>query len=108
MTEQPPNRPEQPRGEPEIIPPGERRQAGFRRDQSAIFITMGPDGAERVRVFRPGFLSLLALSAGVTLLVALILILFFGAVLIFVPLLIVLVGAAVLVGLWKTLWPRPR
>jgi hypothetical protein len=107
MTEQPPNRPEMPRQEPEIIPPGEEPRV--RHDRSAIFVTVGPDGTERVRVFKPGLGSLLLLTLGIAFLVALILVVFFGAVLIFVPLIVVLFAAAVLVGLWQRFWyRRPR
>jgi hypothetical protein len=101
MTDQPPDRPdrrERPRAEPEIIPPDRTGQSSYRQT-SAVWISVGPDG--RVHVAKPGFFSLLLLTLGIAFLVALILVVLFGAILVAVPVVILLLAAGVIFALWQ-------
>jgi fatty acid desaturase len=107
MTDQRPDRPEQPRTEPEIIPPGRAHEAS-RREASAIWISMGPGGTQRIQFGKPRFSSLVFLVLAVAFLTAMILVVLFGAVLIFIPVVILLFAAAVVTGLWQRFFQQPR
>ena len=100
--EQPPNRPEQPRTEPEIIPPQHGEQPSARR-ASAVWISVGPDGTQRIQFAKPGLLSLFVMALIIALLVAVVLFVLFGAALILVPVVVVLFAVAALAGLWQRL-----
>jgi hypothetical protein len=102
MTEQRPDRPEQPRTEPEIIPPERGEQASSRR-ASAVWISVGPDGTQRVQFAKPGLLSLFLMALVLAALVAVILFVLFGAALILIPVIVLLFGVAAVVGLWQRL-----
>src|SRR5262245_55172199 len=98
MTEQRPDQPERPRVEPEIIPPG-RAGGSPRREGSAVWISIGPDG--RVQVGKPGFFSVVMLALVIAFVIAAVVLLLFGAVLVLVPVVALLFGAAVVAGLWQ-------
>ena len=107
MSDQRPDRAEQPRSEPEIIPPGRAHETS-RRETSAIWISMAPDGAQRIQFGKPRFSSLVLLVCAVAFLTAIILLVLFGAVLIFIPLVILMFAAAVVAGLWQRFFQQPR
>jgi hypothetical protein len=111
MTDQRPDRPEQPRTEPEIIPP-DRAQETMRQtsrgEASAIWISMGPGGTQRVRFGKPKLSSLLLLALVAAFVMAVVIVVLFGAVLIFVPLVILIFAAAVVTGLWQRFFHQPR
>src|SRR5262245_59326701 len=104
MTEQRPDRPtsppERPRVEPEIIPPG-GAGGSPRRETSAVWISIGPDGAHRVQIGKPGFLSVVMLALVIAFVIAAAVFLLFGAVLVLVPVVPLLLGAGVVAGLWQ-------
>jgi hypothetical protein len=95
--------PEQPRHEPEIIPPGQRG----RRDSSHIFVSIDEHGGTR-RLFmaRPGpFTTILVLAViGLIGLVALIVLL--SVALIWIPVVIALVAAFVASMTFRHWWRR--
>ena len=91
--------PEQPRAEPEIIPPG---QSGRRPGQPAWPPAWEPYGAsqargtQRIYVMRPGPLGFAVLTLALALIVALVLLIIVGTFLLWIPVvaLLVMVGAA--------------
>jgi hypothetical protein len=107
MTDQRPDRAEQPRAEPEIIPPDRDGRSSTRRE-SAVWIQMGPQGVHRVQFGRPSLLSLFWLALFIAFLVAFVFVVLFGAVLIFIPVVILLLVAAFGAGLWQRFFPRAR
>ena len=83
---------EQPRSEPEIIPPGSRD----RRGPSHIFMSVDEDGgARRVYLARPGPFTLVLALAIFGLIALAVLIVLLSVALIWIPVVIVLVGAFV-------------
>jgi hypothetical protein len=98
--------PEQPRAEPEIIPPRARRRPdGFSR----IFVRIDErDGRERVYITRPGPFSIILGLLIIGVVVSLILIVLLGAVLIWIPIVIVAIAAAFLSGSIRQAWRRWR
>ena len=97
--------PERPRSEPEIIPPG----GGDRREKSRVFVWVADrEGMRQANVTLPGpftiflALALVALVAGVIVLVVL------GAVLIWLPIFILAVGALLLAAAVRQYWWRFR
>jgi hypothetical protein len=106
MTDQQPDRAERPRAEPEIIPPdrpGTERAGRSSTRASAVWISVGPDGTQRVQFAKPGLLSLFLFSLVVALLVAIILFVLFGAALILIPVAVLLFAAGGIVALWQRL-----
>jgi fatty acid desaturase len=88
------DRPERPRQEPEIIPPG--RDSRAQGDISAVWIGVNErDGVRRVYLKRPGPFSIFLAFLTVGLIAAVILALLAGLVLIWIP----LVAAVIFVGL---------
>jgi uncharacterized protein YqhQ len=97
-------RPERPRSEPEIIPPGRR---GARDEFSSVFISVDErDGVRRVTIKHPGpfaiVLSLLALG----LIIAVIFLLLAGIVLVWVPIVVAGLLLALIVGAVRYHWWR--
>ena len=82
---------EEPRSEPEIIPPGHAER-----------------GNERVRVYiaKPGPLGAILLTLAVGLLSAVLMVLLFGALLIALPAVVLLVTAAIVAGLLRGYFRR--
>jgi hypothetical protein len=112
MTDQRPDRPEQPRAEPEIIPPDRahenRAHETSRRETSAIWISMGPGGTQRIQFGKPKLSSMLLLALVVAFVMAVVFVVLFGVVLIFIPLVILMFVAAVVTGLWQRFFHQPR
>ena len=95
MQDQPPtHRAEQPRSEPEIIPPG--HDDPWLRGGSRAWYFRGSGGSGRVYLTRLGPLSTFLLVAAIGLVAALLLIVLLGAFLIWIPILGLLVAAAIL------------
>jgi hypothetical protein len=102
MTDKPPNpRGEEPRAQPEIIPP---RRDGGDKARMRYYID---DRIGRVYIARPGPLGtiLSVLIAGLLLTVMLIMLL--GAFLVFLPLVVLLVTVAIVVGLLRNYFQGP-
>jgi len=89
-----PPKPEQPRSEPEITPPGHAER-----------------GTERVRIYigKPSPLGLILVTLIIGILSAAMLVLFLGAFLFLVPLVVLFVTGAIIIGLlrfyFRALWP---
>jgi hypothetical protein len=96
-----PDRPrvEQPRHEPEIIPPGEeaRRRAPFEG---------GPDGVRRVSLKRPGPFTIVLILLGVGLAVALVFVVLSALVLLWIPIVIAGILFAMFSSAGRQYWRR--
>ena len=92
MSKPPTPQGEEPRSEPEIIPPGHAER-----------------GTERVRVYiaKPGPLGAILLTLVVGLLSAVVMVLLFGALLIALPAVVLLVTAAIVAGLLRFYFHAP-
>jgi hypothetical protein len=95
--------PEWPRSEPEIIPPGQQRAGRF---QHGTFEFTGRDGTTRTYAMGP-FTIILALIV-VALITGVILLLVFGALLIWIPVAAIAVAALMSVALARGYWLRFR
>ena len=96
---------EKPRSEPEIIPPdhaGRRTAQGTLRTR--VFIDM--HGTERVYVAKLGPLGIILAVLTTGILSAVILILLFGAFLIWMPLVVFFIAGAIISGLLRTYFRR--
>jgi hypothetical protein len=106
----PPDRPraEQPRYEPEIIPPGEdaRRRGGF--ESVFIHVEEGPDGIRRVSLKRPGPFTIVLILLGIGLAVALVFVVLSALVLLWIPIVIVGILFAMFSGTARQTWRRVR
>ncbi len=95
-----PDRPraEQPRYEPEIIPPGEdvRRRGSF--ESIFIHVEEGPDGIRRMSLKRPGPFTIALILLGVGLVVALFFVVLSALVLLWIPIVI----AGILFAMFST------
>jgi len=101
-------RPEQPRSEPEIIPPdrGERRGRGG--GDAYVWTSFDDHGTHRIYVARPGpFSIIVALILGGLLLAAIVLLLA-GLVLFWIPVVVLVVAALLLSGYIRHYWRRLR
>jgi uncharacterized membrane protein len=96
--------PDHPRAEPEIIPPEHGGQSDSR---SKIWVWVADqDGMRRTAVTPPGPLSILIILALFALIVAVVVAVFLGAVLIWIPVLVVLFGAALLAATVRRRWQQ--
>jgi hypothetical protein len=93
--------PEQPRSEPEIIPPG--GDARWRRDRPWPY---AGQGTYRIHVTRLGPFSTFLLVAAIGIAAALLLIVAVGAFLLWIPIIGLVVAIAVLSGLLRTYFRR--
>jgi hypothetical protein len=94
--------PEQPRFEPEIIPP-QRKSAG-EDSQSHIWVSSGEQsGTHRIYVTRPGPFAIIAALAVIGLVVAAIVLVLLGVVLIWIPVVIFIISAVLLRHYWRRL-----
>ena len=104
----PPDRPraEQPRVEPEIIPPGEdaRRRGSF--ESVFIHVEEGPDGIRRVTLKRPGPFTVVLILLGIGLAVALVFVVLSALVLIWIPIAIAGILFALFSGTARHYWDR--
>jgi len=96
---------EQPRAEPEIIPP---ERAGGRAHRAGAPMWTATDGVQRIYVARLGPFGFLLLALVVAILTALIVVVLLGAFLIVIPLAGLLLAAAVIAGVMRGRFGRPR
>jgi hypothetical protein len=94
------NEPQQPRVEPEVIPPGRGRRE-FLSDQDDWAYARGATGTHRLYVGRIGPLAILMLMLFVGLLAGVILVLALGAVLLWLPALALVASAGLLLRLLR-------
>ena len=102
---------EQPRVEPEIIPPGS--QAGRGRGAGgfdSIFISVeeGADGIRRIKLKKPGPFTIIALLAAAGLVVALFFVVLAGLVILWIPLTIAGILFAMFTNSGREMWRRVR
>jgi hypothetical protein len=101
MTEKPPApRPEQPRVEPEIIPPG----APLRSGRLGGFD--GPQFSQRIFVAKFGPFGIVLVALAIVAIVTLLLVLLLGALLFWIPVIGVLIAAAIVLRFLKSPWRR--
>jgi hypothetical protein len=99
--QRPASPPEQPRSEPEIIPPGS--DARWRRDRPWPYARQG---TYRIHVTRLGPFSTFLLVAAIGIAAALLLIVAVGAFLLWIPIIGLVVAIAILSGLLRTYFRR--
>jgi hypothetical protein len=104
MKEQKPTPSEQPRSEPEIIPPGQTDDPWLRGRRTWSF--NGGRGNQRIYFTKLGPFSIFLLVAGIALAAALLLIVMLGAFLIWIPIVGLVIAAAMLSGLLRGLFRR--
>jgi hypothetical protein len=96
------NRPERPRLEPEIIPPARsRREAGWQYEVWSPYVSSSAGGTHRLYVARLGPLGLTLLMALIGIVVAVLVLAVVGAILIWIPILALLVGAGFIFRFWR-------
>jgi hypothetical protein len=104
--------PDRPRSEPEIIPPerGDRRQNGRSQDgRSHVWVWVADrEGMRQANVALPGPFTIFLALALVTLVVGGILVLVLGAVLIWIPIFVLAVGALLIAATARQYWWRFR
>jgi hypothetical protein len=98
----PSDHPEQPRSEPEIIPPG---QSG-RRSDGYVWTSIERDGAQRIYVARPGPFSIIFALVIAGLVVAAVMLLLAGLVLFWIPVVVFVIAAFLLAGYSRYYWSR--
>jgi hypothetical protein len=97
--------PEQPRTEPEIIPPGYRGQP----PDGGVFIYVDEHGNTRRATFKaPGPFAIIVVLMIVGLIAAIALVALLGLVLIWIPVVVVMIAALVLSGTIRRYWRRLR
>jgi hypothetical protein len=106
MTDQTPSpQGEQPRSEPEIIPPGQPDEPWLRGGSRTWYFS-GGRGGQRIAFTRLGPFSTFMLVAAIGLVAALLLIVFLGAFLIWIPILIFLGAVGIISGLLRSQFRR--
>jgi hypothetical protein len=99
--------PERPRSEPEIIPPDRGgRQSNWRNSPWQGTVFSGARGTQRIYVTRVGPVGVALLMLAIAAILAIIVIVTFGLVLIWIPVLAVIVVAAALFRLLRGLSSR--
>ena len=92
---------EEPRSEPEIIPPGQAEQGTPR---TRVFVD-----TQRIYIGKPSPLGLILVTLIIGILSAAMLVLFLGAFLVLVPLVVLFATGAIIIGLlrfyFRALWP---
>jgi hypothetical protein len=107
MDQQPKPQAEEPRSEPEIIPPDHtsRRSA---RTSSGARVFVDSHGTERIYIATPGPLGIILVALVAGILSAVLLILLLGAFLIWVPLVVFFIAGAIISGiLRRKFWRTP-
>ena len=99
--------PEQPRFEPEIIPPDHRRERMGSRSHVWVWVA-DRDGLHRAAMPVPGPFAIFAVLALVGVVAALVLAVVLGAVLLVIPALIVIIGVLLLSAAARQYWRRFR
>jgi hypothetical protein len=92
---------EEPRSEPEIIPPSRAHES-----DRTMWASTDARGRRRIYVARLGPFAIIILLFGIALFVALLLLLLIGAFVIWIPILILLIVAAVISAWWRRLFRR--
>jgi hypothetical protein len=99
--------PEQPRSEPEIIPPDRGGRAG--RGDGYVWVSTGGQGGQRgqrIYMARPGPFSIILALLIAGLVLAAIVLLLLGLVLFWIPVVIFIVAAVLLAGYTRHYWAR--
>ena len=97
--------PEQPRYEPEIIPPGRDAHAG-RGDGYVWVSTGGQDGARRIYMARPGPFSIIVALLLAALVLTAIVLLLLGFALFLIPVVVFVIAALLVAGYARHYWAR--
>lgn len=97
---------EQPRFEPEIIPPGQSGPSGA-RERMFVF-TQTSDGMRRARVATPGPFTIVLILLAVALAAGLLLALVIGAALVIIPILAIVLAALIVTAVIRGYWMRLR
>jgi hypothetical protein len=106
MPNEPPfSQSEQPRSEPEIIPPGQPNDP-WARGRGRMWSFTGASGSQRIYLTRLGPFSTFLLVAAFGLVAALLLIVLLGAFLIWIPILGLLIAAGIISALLRGYWRR--
>ena len=92
---------EEPRSEPEVIPPGQAE-----RDTPRMRVFVDTHSTERVYIGKPSPLGVILLTLVVGLLSAVLMVLLFGALLVALPAVVLLVTAAIVAGLLRAYFQR--
>jgi hypothetical protein len=92
---------EEPRSEPEVIPPGHAE-----RDTPRMRVFVDTHSTERVYIGKPSPLGAILLILVVGLLSAVLMVLLFGALLVVLPAVVLLVTAAIVAGLLRVYFQR--
>jgi hypothetical protein len=103
MSDQRPAQGEQPRSEPEIIPPGSDDR--WQRGRSRAYLYTGP-GIHRISITRLGPFSMFLLVAAIGLAAALLFIVLLGAFLLWIPIIGLLLAIAIISGLLRGYFRR--
>ena len=101
--------PDLPRAEPEIIPPdrGGRNDSRAPDSHSRVWVWVADgDGMRRTAIKPPGPLSIFVILALFALIVAVVVAVFLGAVLLWIPVLILVLGTALVAASVKRRWQR--
>jgi hypothetical protein len=98
--------PERPRSEPEIIPPD---RGGGTRAKPDVFVWVADgEGMRRATLTLPGPLTIFLVLALIALVAGVILIVVLGAVLLWIPVVILMFGALLLAAAARQYWARFR
>jgi hypothetical protein len=92
---------EEPRSEPEVIPPGQAEQ-----DTPRMRVFVDTHSTERVYIGKPSLLGIILVTLIMGLLSAVLMVLLFGALLVALPAVVLLVTAAILTGLLRVYFQR--
>lgn len=103
MSDQRPTSGEQPRSEPEIIPPG--RSDGWQRGRPRPYLHTG-EGIHRIYVTRLGPFSTFLLVAAIGIAAALLFIILLGAFLLWIPIIGLVLAIAIISGLLRGYFRR--
>jgi hypothetical protein len=103
MIDQPPKpQGEEPRSEPEVIPPGQAEQ-----DTPRMRVFVDTHSTERVYIGKPSLLGIILVTLIMGLLSAVLMVLLFGALLVALPAVVLLVTAAIVAGLLRVYFRAP-
>ena len=101
MSKPPKPQGEEPRSEPEVIPPGQAEQ-----DTPRMRVFVDPHSPERVYIGKPSLLGIILVTLIMGLLSAVLMVLLFGALLVALPAVVLLVTAAIVAGLLRVYFQR--
>jgi CHASE2 domain-containing sensor protein len=95
--------PEQPRSEPEIIPPN---HGGAGRGDGYVWVSTGQGGTQRIYMARPGPFSVIVALLIAGLVLAALVLLLLGFALFFIPVIVFIIAAVLLAGYTRHYWAR--